>query len=70
MTVVKVCGVKELAPMLVAAEAGADMVGVNFVPGVRRRVEPAFAREMVAQFRASYLPLRSGRRPLRRPARR
>ena len=37
MTVVKVCGVKELAPMLVAAEAGADMVGVNFVPGVRRR---------------------------------
>ena len=39
--------------MLVAAEAGADMVGVNFVPGVRRRVEPAFAREMVAQFRAS-----------------
>ncbi len=39
--------------MLVAAEAGADMVGVNFVPGVRRRVEPATAREMVAQFRAS-----------------
>ena len=55
MTVVKVCGVKELAPMLVAAEAGADMVGVNFVPGVRRRVEPAFAREMVAQFRARSL---------------
>ena len=53
MTVVKVCGVKELAPMLAAAEAGADMVGVNFVPGVRRRVEPAFAREMVARFRAS-----------------
>ena len=39
--------------MLVAAEAGADMVGVNFVPGVRRRIEPAFAREMVARFRAS-----------------
>ena len=39
--------------MLAAAEAGADMVGVNFVPGVRRRVEPAFARKMVAQFRAS-----------------
>ena len=39
--------------MLAAAEAGADMVGVNFVPGVRRRVEPAAAREMVAQFRAS-----------------
>ena len=52
MTVVKVCGVKELAPLLAAAEAGADMVGVNFVPGVRRRVEPAYAREMVAQFRA------------------
>ena len=53
MTVVKVCGVKEIAPLLTAAEAGADMVGVNFVPGVRRRVEPAVAREMVAQFRAS-----------------
>ena len=53
MTVVKVCGVKELAPMLAAAEAGADLVGVNFVPGVRRRVEPAYAREMVAQFRAA-----------------
>ena len=53
MTVVKVCGVKELAPMLAAAAAGADMVGVNFVPGVRRRVEPSYAREMVARFRAS-----------------
>lgn len=39
--------------MLAAAEAGADMVGVNFVPGVRRRVDPAYAREMVARFRAS-----------------
>ena len=53
MTVVKVCGVKELAPMLAAAEAGADMVGVNFVPGVRRRIEPATAQAMVARFRAS-----------------
>ena len=39
--------------MLAAAAAGADMVGVNFVPGVRRRVEPSYAREMVARFRAS-----------------
>ena len=39
--------------MLAVAEAGADMVGVNFVPGVRRRMQAAAAREMVAQFRAS-----------------
>ena len=41
VTVVKVCGVKELAPMLAGAEAGADMVGRQLRSG---RTPPGRAR--------------------------
>ncbi|GBD11623.1 N-(5'-phosphoribosyl)anthranilate isomerase [bacterium HR23] len=51
---VKVCGLRTLEDMLVAAEAGADLLGIVFVPGVRRRVEPTLAREMVARFRQQF----------------
>lgn len=37
--------------MLAAAEAGADLLGVVFVPGVRRRLEPQAARKLVEAFR-------------------
>ncbi|MCS7207042.1 MAG: phosphoribosylanthranilate isomerase [Dehalococcoidia bacterium] len=48
---VKICGLRSLEDLHAAAEAGADLVGIVFVPGVRRRVEPDVAEEMVKRFR-------------------
>jgi phosphoribosylanthranilate isomerase len=45
---VKVCGVTSAPDARLAAEAGADAVGFNFVEGSPRRVEPAAARAAVA----------------------
>ena len=42
--IVKICGIRRLADALTAADAGADYVGIVFVPGRRRRVEPTDAR--------------------------
>jgi phosphoribosylanthranilate isomerase len=53
MTRVKICGIRELADALVAAEAGADFVGLVFVPGRRRCLEPAAAQDIAAGLRAS-----------------
>jgi phosphoribosylanthranilate isomerase len=45
---VKVCGVTTPADATLAAEAGADAVGFNFVAGSPRRIDPARAREATA----------------------
>jgi len=45
---VKICGVTTPADARLAAEAGADAVGFNFVAGSPRRIEPAVAREAIA----------------------
>ena len=51
MTHVKICSVQALEHALAAANAGADFVGFNFVPGVRRRLERDAARRMVREYR-------------------
>lgn len=51
MTVVKICGMRELSHMIAAAEAGADMLGLNFLPRVRRYIEPDAAKELANSFR-------------------
>ena len=46
MIQVKVCGVTRLEDAKAAVEAGADAIGLNFVAGSPRRVDPARAREI------------------------
>lgn len=48
MTRVKICGIQELDHALVAAQAGADFIGLVFVPGRRRRVDVDKAKTIVA----------------------
>lgn len=45
---VKICGVTTPGDARLAAEAGADAVGFNFVVGSPRRIDPAVAREAIA----------------------
>ena len=52
-TTVKICGVRSLDDALVAAQAGADYVGMVFVPGRRRRIEPEAARIITSGLRDS-----------------
>lgn len=47
MTRFKICGLRDAGAALAAAEAGADFLGLNFVPRVRRRITPDQGRSIV-----------------------
>ncbi len=51
MTRFKICGLRDLSHALIAAEAGADLVGFVFVEGVRRQLQPEAAAEIIAALR-------------------
>ena len=53
MIKVKICGVRRLEDAIVAAEAGADFIGLVFVPGRPRRLAIDEARTIVDGLRAS-----------------
>jgi phosphoribosylanthranilate isomerase len=49
--IVKICGIKDLAAMDAALEAGADMVGLVFFPASPRNVTPAEASKLAERAR-------------------
>ena len=51
MTKFKICGLRDADNALVAANAGADFLGLNFVPGVRRQITLAQAQSIVDHLR-------------------
>ena len=53
MTLVKVCGMRDLEHMAAAAEAGADLLGMVFLPTVRRYIPPETGAALASTFRES-----------------
>jgi phosphoribosylanthranilate isomerase len=51
MTKIKVCGVRSYDNALMIAEAGADMIGLNFYTKTPRYIEPNDAREIAVKLR-------------------
>lgn len=51
MIQVKICGVKSMEEALAAASFGANFIGFNFVPGVRRKIEESTAFQLIKEYR-------------------
>ena len=56
MTRLKICGLRDTAHALVAADAGADFLGFVFVEGVRRQLRQPEAAELVRAYRSRHGP--------------
>ena len=54
MTKVKICGVRSVENALMVAQAGADLIGLNFYPETPRYVKPAIAREIANRLRDEF----------------
>ena len=52
MTKFKICGLRDLDNALAAADAGADFLGFNFVPGVRRQIPVDDALAVIDELRS------------------
>ena len=57
---VKICGIGDPGDACVAAEAGADFIGMVFVPERRRRITPGDAKGILDAVRGMDAPLRPG----------
>jgi phosphoribosylanthranilate isomerase len=51
-TKIKICGLRSAEAALVAANAGANYLGFNFVEGVRRQLQPDEGTQIIAEYRA------------------
>jgi len=54
MTRFKICGLRTVEHALAAADAGADLLGFNFVQGVRRQLQPDEAVNIIDRFRGEH----------------
>ena len=59
MTIVKICGLKDPENAVVAADAGADLIGVVFVEGVRRNVSLPQAEQIAVSYTHLTLPTKA-----------
>ena len=48
---IKICGIRDAETAMAAADAGADYIGLNFVEGVRRQLQPIEGQAIVRSFR-------------------
>ena len=48
---VKICGIRSFENALMVADAGADLLGLNFYPETPRYLEPLAARDLVSRLR-------------------
>jgi phosphoribosylanthranilate isomerase len=54
MTVIKICGVTTLSDALMCADAGADLLGLNFYPPSPRSLTPDAARQIADGLRQAF----------------
>lgn len=54
MTKIKICGLRSVDDALMAARAGADMLGLNFYRGTPRGIDPETAVEIVRELRQTF----------------
>lgn len=57
MTLVKICGITNLADARVAAEAGADLLGFNFYRASPRYIAPLEARRIIDELPEGVMPV-------------